>query len=232
MASLLQEETDRGAVKAPGLASWKGAGQPAADMADSATPDSTAVSAAIPEAAAEPSPGSVSMQSTSQAVTEGPLSAIPEGPAPRPVIPGTPAPEGAAQEMPAEVVGSSSLPLRSSTPAAGSPPGPQPATPPPSSAATVPGWIIPALVAGDVLVVMSGILWAAWGRGWGRWPWIAALFAVGCSQALAALFLARSGHRSSGGPFTGRPSTGPGTAPGIRVRFVEEQPQSRRGDRR
>lgn len=233
LASLLQEETDRGTVKAPGLVSWKGAEQPAAGVADPATPDSTTVSTVMPEAAAaESNPGSVSMQAPSQAVSEAPVSAVPEGPVPKPGIPGTPVPQGDDPGIPAEPVGFSPSPLRSSTPAAGSLTGSQSATPPPPSGATVPGWIIPALIAGDVLVVLSGILWASWGRGWGRWPWIAALFAVGCSQALAALFLARSGQRPSGGPFTGRPSTGSGTAPGIRVRFVEEQPQSRRGDRR
>lgn len=72
-------------------------------------------------------------------------------------------------------------------------------------AATIPGWIIPTLVAGDLVVVLSAILWAAWGRGMGRWPWIAALFAVGCTQAIAALFLARSGTSQGPGPFSGRP---------------------------
>jgi hypothetical protein len=96
----------------------------------------------------------------------------------------------------------------------------------------IPGWIVPALIAGDALVVLSAILWASWGRGWGRWPWIAALFAVGCTQAIAALFLSRSGSNTGPGPFSGRPPSAPGVAPGIRVRFVEEQPQSRRGDRR
>jgi hypothetical protein len=97
---------------------------------------------------------------------------------------------------------------------------------------TIPGWIIPTLMAGDLVVVLSAILWAAWGRGMGRWPWIAALFAVGSSQAIAALFLARSGTSQGSGPFSGRPLTAAVPAPGIRVRFVEEQPQSRRGDHR
>lgn len=72
-------------------------------------------------------------------------------------------------------------------------------------AATIPGWIIPTLVAGDLVVVLSAILWAAWGRGMGRWPWIAALFAVGCTQAIAALFLARSGTSQGPGPFPDAP---------------------------
>jgi hypothetical protein len=72
---------------------------------------------------------------------------------------------------------------------------------------------------------------------------------VGCSQAIVALWLSRSGagtESGSGkgsamglgagsggaGPFGGRGPATPGQAPGIRVRFVEEQPQSRRGDRR
>jgi len=96
----------------------------------------------------------------------------------------------------------------------------------------LPGWIVPALVAGDLVVVLSAILWAQWGQGWARWPWIAALFAAGCSQALVALFLTRPGGASAARPFAPRSSLAPGPAPGIRVRFVEEQISGRRGDRR
>jgi hypothetical protein len=96
----------------------------------------------------------------------------------------------------------------------------------------LPGWIVPALVAGDLVVVLSAILWAQWGQGWARWPWIAALFAAGCSQALVALFLTRPGGASAASPFAPRSPLAPGPAPGIRVRFVEEQIPGRRGDRR
>ena len=211
LASLLQEETDRGAVKAPGLTPFKAA-EPTQSPAQ---PEE--VSAAIP---AEVTPVVV----VPTAVSPTPIS---ETPAPvqqvepsEPVILPT-----VSAEIPKAV------PV---APAIGAVPGsqPQPLPTPVPVPVAIPAWIVPALIAGDVLVVLSAILWASWGRGWGRWPWIAALFAVGCTQAIAALFLSRSGLNTGPGPFSGRPPSAPGVAPGIRVRFVEEQPQSRRGDRR
>ena len=231
LASLLQEETDRGDVKAPGLASWKGAGSSvpaspeASTTATSAPSDpaspvaSDALSPSVPVVAPEAAPMSPSEPSETKPVVETPA------PAPKPVA-------MASSVAPSAAPASAPVPPHAGGPAVPAVV-PQPAPMAPTTP-TVPAWIVPALIAGDVLVVVSGILWASWGRGWGRWPWIAALFAVGCSQALAALFLSRAGSSSPGTPFPGRPHrTGAsGPAPGIRVRFVEEQPQSRRGDRR
>jgi hypothetical protein len=207
LASLLQEETDRGAVKAPGLTPFKAAeptqlpAQP--EPVSTATPSEVTPSEVVP-AAVSPTP-----------ISETPAPAQQSAPS-EPVIPPT---------VPAEMP--KAVPV---APAIGPVPGSQ-SQPVPVPVA-IPAWIVPALIAGDVLVVLSAILWASWGRGWGRWPWIAALFAVGCTQAIAALFLSRSGSNTGPGPFSGRPPSAPGVAPGIRVRFVEEQPQSRRGDRR
>jgi hypothetical protein len=207
LASLLQEETDRGAVKAPGLTPFKAA-EPTQSPAQ---PEE--VSAAIP---AEVTPVVVVPAAVSPTpISETPAPAQQSAPS-EPVIPPT---------VPAEMP--KAVPV---APAIGPVPGSQ-SQPVPVPVA-IPAWIVPALIAGDVLVVLSAILWASWGRGWGRWPWIAALFAVGCTQAIAALFLSRSGSNTGPGPFSGRPPSAPGVAPGIRVRFVEEQPQSRRGDRR
>ena len=209
LASLLQEETDRGAVKAPGLTSFK----PAEPTQQPAQPEE--VVAAI---SAEVTPAVV----------------LPTAASPTPISK-TPAP--AQQVVPSETVIPLTVPAEmpkavAAAPAIGAAPGAQPQPMSVPSPVGVPGWIVPALIAGDALVVLSAILWASWGRGWGRWPWIAALFAVGCTQAIAALFLSRSGSNTASGPFSGRPPSAPGVAPGIRVRFVEEQPQSRRGDRR
>jgi len=207
LASLLQEETDRGAVKAPGLTPFKAAeptqlpAQP--EPVSTATPSEVTPSEVVPAA--------VSLTPISETPAPAQQSAPSE-----PVIPPT---------VPAEMP--KAVPV---APAIGPVPGSQ-SQPVPVPVA-IPAWIVPALIAGDVLVVLSAILWASWGRGWGRWPWIAALFAVGCTQAIAALFLSRSGSNTGPGPFSGRPPSAPGVAPGIRVRFVEEQPQSRRGDRR
>jgi hypothetical protein len=209
LASLLQEETDRGAVKAPGLTPFKAA-EPTQSPAQ---PEE--VSAAIP-AEVTPVvvvPAAVSPTPISETAAPAQQSAPSE-----PVIPPT---------VPAEIP--KAVPV---APAIGAVPGSQPQPLPTPVPVAIPAWIVPALIAGDVLVVLSAILWASWGRGWGRWPWIAALFAVGCTQAIAALFLSRSGLNTGPGPFSGRPPSAPGVAPGIRVRFVEEQPQSRRGDRR
>ena len=214
LASLLQEETDRGAVKAPGLTPFKAAeptqlpAQP--EPVSTATPVQVTPSEVTPSevvpAAVSPTP-----------ISETPASAQRVAPS-EPVVPLT-----VPTEMPKAV------PV---APAIGTVPGSQPQPVSVPGGPAIPGWIVPALIAGDVLVVLSAILWASWGRGWGRWPWIAALFAVGCTQAIAALFLSRSGSNTGPGPFSGRPPSAPGVAPGIRVRFVEEQPQSRRGDRR
>ena len=209
LASLLQEETDRGAVKAPGLTPFKAA-EPTQSPAQ---PEE--VSAAIP---AEVTPVVVVPAAVSPTpISETPAPAQQSAPS-EPVIPPT---------VPAEMP--KAVPV---APAIGPVPGSQSQPVPVPSSVAIPGWIVPALIAGDALVVLSAILWASWGRGWGRWPWIAALFAVGCTQAIAALFLSRSGSNTGPGPFSGRPPSAPGVAPGIRVRFVEEQPQSRRGDRR
>jgi hypothetical protein len=209
LASLLQEETDRGAVKAPGLTPFKAAeptqlpAQP--EPVSTATPSEVTPSEVVP-AAVSPTP-----------ISETPAPAQQSAPS-EPVIPPT---------VPAEMP--KAVPV---APAIGPVPGSQSQPVPMPGGPAIPGWIVPALIAGDALVVLSAILWASWGRGWGRWPWIAALFAVGCTQAIAALFLSRSGSNTGPGPFSGRPPSAPGVAPGIRVRFVEEQPQSRRGDRR
>ena len=209
LASLLQEETDRGAVKAPGLTPFKAAeptqlpAQP--EPVSTATPVEVTPSAVVP-AAVSPTPISETLAPAPQVVPS------------EPVIPLT-----VPAEMPKAVL---------AAPVTGTLPGSQPQPMPVLGGSAIPGWIVPALIAGDALVVLSAILWASWGRGWGRWPWIAALFAVGCTQAIAALFLSRSGSNTGSGPFSGRPPSAPGVAPGIRVRFVEEQPQSRRGDRR
>lgn len=211
LASLLQEEIDRGAVNAPGLTPLKEApvAQPAPvpEVVSVATP--IASSTQVPTEVPTPNPTQVaSIVTADQPVSkqESVLSQTSLAEAIKPV--------------PLAPVGLSNAPVLSSSSV--TPPG----------VATIPGWIIPSLMAGDLVVVLSAILWAAWGRGMGRWPWIAALFAVGCSQAIAALFLVRSGTSPGSGPFSGRPLTTAVPAPGIRVRFVEEQPQSRRGDRR
>ena len=218
LASLLQEETDRGAVNAPGLTPLKEASvaqaAPVPEVVSAATPN-----ASLPQVPAEvltPSPNpTASAHTADQPVSEQkmdlPQTVSANAIRPFPAVPVSGGGSGSA-------VGVSNTP----TPASATIP----------VVATIPGWIIPALVAGDLVVVLSAILWAAWGRGMGRWPWIAARFAVGCTQAIAALFLARSGTHQGPGPFSGRPPTAAGPAPGIRVRFVEEQPQSRRGDRR
>jgi hypothetical protein len=207
LASLLQEETDRGAVKAPGLTPFKAAEptqSPAQPEEVSAATAAEVTPVVVVPAAVSPTP-----------ISETPAPAQQSAPSEPVILPTVPA------EMP------KAIPV---APAIGAVPGSQ-SQPVPVPVA-IPAWIVPALIAGDVLVVLSAILWASWGRGWGRWPWIAALFAVGCTQAIAALFLSRSGSNTGPGPFSGRPPSAPGVAPGIRVRFVEEQPQSRRGDRR
>ncbi len=209
LASLLKEEIDRGAVNAPGLTPLKEApvAQPAPvpEVVSVATP--IAFLTQVPAEVPTPNPSQVaSIDTADQLISEQEISP-----------PQTVSAE-AIKPVPVAPVGVSNPP----SPALAMPPG----------VATVPGWIIPTLIAGDLVVVFSAILWAAWGRGMGRWPWIAALFAVGSSQAIAALFLARSGTSQGSGPFSGRPLTAAVPAPGIRVRFVEEQPQSRRGDHR
>ncbi len=209
LASLLQEEVDRGAVNAPGMTPLKETpvAQPELVPAVISAATSIASSTQVPAEVPIPNPTQVASISTAdQPVSEQEIS-----------LPQTVSAE-AIKPVPVAPVGVSN------------PPSPALATPP--EVATIPGWIIPTLMAGDLVVVLSAILWAAWGRGMGRWPWIAALFAVGSSQAIAALFLARSGTSQGSGPFSGRPLTAAAPAPGIRVRFVEEQPQSRRGDRR
>ncbi len=209
LASLLQEEIDRGAVNAPGLTSLKEApvAQPVPVPAVVSVATPIAFSTQVPAEVPIPNPTQVaSIGTADQPVSEQEIS-----------LPQTVSAE-AIKPVPLAPVGVSN------------PPSPALATPP--GVATIPGWIIPTLMVGDLVVVLSAILWAAWGRGMGRWPWIAALFAVGSSQAIAALFLARSGTSQGSGPFSGRPLTAAVPAPGIRVRFVEEQPQSRRGDRR
>ena len=209
LASLLQEEIDRGAVNAPGLTSLKEApvAQPVPVPAVVSVATPIAFSTQVPAEVPIPNPTQVaSIGTADQPVSEQEI-----------FLPQTVSAE-AIKPVPLAPVGVSN------------PPSPALATPP--GVATIPGWIIPTLIAGDLVVVLSAILWAAWGRGMGRWPWIAALFAVGSSQAIAALFLARSGTSQGSGPFSGRPLTAAVPAPGIRVRFVEEQPQSRRGDRR
>ena len=209
LASLLQEEIDRGAVNAPGLTSLKEA--PVAQP----VPVPAVVSVATPIAFSTQVPAEVPMPNPTQVASIGT--------ADQPV---------SEQEifLPQTVSAEAIKPVPLAPVGVSNPPSPALATPP--GVATIPGWIIPTLMAGDLVVVLSAILWAAWGRGMGRWPWIAALFAVGSSQAIAALFLARSGTSQGSGPFSGRPLTAAVPAPGIRVRFVEEQPQSRRGDRR
>lgn len=224
LASLLQEETDRGAVKAPGLASWK-----AGDPSVPAGPDAATLKTATPTEPASPVPSETVLPSVPVIAPEGVSLSAPAPSEPKPTE-GTPVSSTKTVAAPPSALASDPVHSHSGGPAAPTAV-PQPAPLAPTTP-TVPAWIVPALIAGDVLVVVSGILWASWGRGWGRWPWIAALFAVGCSQALAALFLSRAGQGSAGGPFSGRPSGTPGPVPGIRVRFVEEQPQSRRGDRR
>jgi len=214
LASLLQEETDRGAVKAPGLTPFKAA-EPT-QLPAQPEPVSTATPVEVTPAEVTPSavvPTSVSPTPISETLAPAQRVAPSE-----PVVP-PPVPT----EMPKAVL---------AAPVTGTVPGSQPQPMPVPGGPAIPGWIVPALIAGDALVVLSAILRASWGRGWGRWPWIAALFAVGCTQAIAALFLSRSGSNTGPGPFSARPPSAPGVAPGIRVRFVEEQPQSRRGDRR
>jgi hypothetical protein len=214
LASLLQEETDRGAVKAPGL-----------------TPVKAAEPTQLP-AQPEPVPTATPVEATPAEVT--PSAVVPAAVSPTPISE-TLAP--AQRVAPSEPVVPPPVPTEMPkavpvAPAIGTVPGSQPQPVSVPSSVAIPGWIVPALIAGDAFVVLSAILWASWGRGWGRWPWIAALFAVGCTQAIVALFLSRSGSNTGPGPFSGRPPSAPGVAPGIRVRFVEEQPQSRRGDRR
>ena len=214
MASLLQEETDRGAVKAPGLTPFKAA-EPT-QLPAQPEPVSTVTPVEVTPAEVTPSavvPAAVSPTPISETLAPAQRVAPSE-----PVVPPT-----VPTEMPKAVP---------AAPAIGAVSGSQPQPMPVPGGSAIPGWIVPALIAGDALVVLSAILWASWGRGWGRWPWIAALFAVGCTQAIVALFLSRSGSNTGSGPFSGRPPSAPGVAPGFRVRFVEEQPQSRRGDRR
>jgi hypothetical protein len=221
LASLLQEETDRGAVNAPGLTPLKEAsvGQPAPvpEVVSAATPIGSLQQ--VPTEVLTPSPNqAASLPTAGQPVSEQKMD-LPQAVSANAIQPSpTALASGGGSGGGGGAVGVSNPPT--------------PASPTVPVSATIPGWIIPTLVAGDLVVVLSAILWAAWGRGMGRWPWIAALFAVGCTQAIAALFLARSGTSQGPGPFSGRPPTAAGPAPGIRVRFVEEQPQSRRGDRR
>ena len=209
LASLLQEETDRGAVNAPGMTPLK------------ETP--VAQPELVPAVISAATPFASSTQVPAEVPTSNPTQVASIGAADQPV---------SEQEisLPQTVSAEAIKPVPLAPVGVSNPPSPALATPP--GVATIPGWIIPTLMAGDLVVVLSAILWAAWGRGMGRWPWIAALFAVGSSQAIAALFLARSGTSQGSGPFSGRPLTAAVPAPGIRVRFVEEQPQSRRGDRR
>ena len=209
LASLLQEEVDRGAVNAPGMTPLKEAPVAQPELVPAV------ISAATPIAS--------STQVPAEVPTSNPTQVASIGTADQPV---------SEQEisLPQTVSAEAIKPVPLAPVGVSNPPSPALATPP--GVATIPGWIIPTLMAGDLVVVLSAILWAAWGRGMGRWPWIAALFAVGCSQAIAALFLARSGTSQGSGPFSGRPLTAAVPAPGIRVRFVEEQAQSRRGDRR
>ena len=209
LASLLQEEVDRGAVNAPGMTPLKEAPVAQPELVPAV------ISAATPIAS--------STQVPAEVPTSNPTQVASIGTADQPV---------SEQEisLPQTVSAEAIKPVPLAPVGVSNPPSPALATPP--GVATIPGWIIPTLMAGDLVVVLSAILWAAWGRGMGRWPWIAALFAVGSSQAIAALFLARSGTSQGSGPFSGRPLTAAVPAPGIRVRFVEEQPQSRRGDRR
>ncbi len=248
LASLLQEETDRGAVKAPGLASFNAPAvaqegsaseKPALENAISEKPAVPATvlpqTSEVPAPVPTPIPTMVPQAAATTTASVKPPQPSPTGhPVPvEPVHAVAPSPSiGAGSSLSAgQSVATSAQPLALPT------------------GVPLPGWIVPALIGGDLVVVVSGILWAAWGRGLGRWPWIAALFAVGCSQAIVALWLSRSGagtESGSGkgsamglgagsggaGPFGGRGPATPGQAPGIRVRFVEEQPQSRRGDRR
>ena len=209
LASLLQEEVDRGAVNAPGMTPLK------------ETP--VAQPELVPAVISAATPFASSTQVPAEVPTSNPTQVASIGTADQPV---------SEQEIfrPQTVSAEAIKPVPLAPVGVSNPPSPALATPP--GVATLPGWIIPTLMAGDLVVVLSAILWAAWGRGMGRWPWIAALFAVGSSQAIAALFLARSGTSQGSGPFSGRPLTAAVPAPGIRVRFVEEQPQSRRGDRR
>ena len=209
LASLLQEEVDRGAVNAPGMTPLK--------EAPVAQPE------LVPAVISAATPFASSTQVPAEVPTSNPTQVASIGAADQPV---------SEQEisLPQTVSAEAIKPVPVAPVGVSNPPSPALATL--SGGGTIPGWIIPTLMAGDLVVVLSAILWAAWGRGMGRWPWIAALFAVGCSQAIAALFLARSGTSQGSGPFSGRPLTAAVPAPGIRVRFVEEQPQSRRGDRR
>lgn len=214
LASLLQEESDRGAVKAPGLTPLKAVEPTQSPVQPGPSPSAAPVEAA--PALVTPSvvvPAALSPGPTS----EGSASVPRDGSCP------TAVPSPVPVEMPQVVA---MAPLTAAV--SGSPP--QPLAVP--SPVAIPAWMVPALIAGDALVVLSAILWASWGRGWGRWPWIAALFAVGCMQAIVALLLGRLGSNSGAGVFSGRPPGGPGATPGIRVRFVEEKLQGRRGDRR
>lgn len=224
LASLLQEETDRGAVNAPGLTPLKEAPvaqqTPVPEMVSAATPIASPAQGptGVPAPEPIPNPAQAASAHTADLPISGQAVALPQTVAADVTKPFPAAPVSGGSGSGSGAVGMSN------------PPTPASATVP--VVASIPGWIIPALITGDLVVVLSAILWAAWGRGMGRWPWIAALFAVGCTQAIAALFLARSGTSQGPGPFSGRPPTAAGQAPGIRVRFVEEQPQSRRGDRR
>lgn len=212
LASLLQEETERGAVKAPGLVAAKDLPAEGSGPVEAAGSPAPSPIAEIAEIATTPAPLTAAVAPAAVAVPSAETSA---DPVPRGTHPAQPlsTPAQSAQSP-------------ASAPVANPPMASVPASSP------LPGWMVPALMVGDVVVVLSGILWASWGRGWGRWPWIAALFAVGCSQALVALFLSRSGASGARHPFSSRPPAGPGPVPGIRVRFVEEQIPGRRGDRR
>lgn len=175
---------------------------------------------------------------TAEAAGPSPV-ALPGMTIPGPLPPPAPGPDrpsripvgGSATGQPAPVPSAGSA-APQPVPAVAQSPAPTLAPSQAQAMATAPGWIVPALVAGDLVVVLSAILWAQWGQGWARWPWIAALFAAGCSQALVALFLTRSSGGSAARPFAPRSPSATGPAPGIRVRFVEEQIPGRRGDRR
>ncbi|MCE2827419.1 MAG: hypothetical protein LW626_10075 [Verrucomicrobium sp.] len=278
LASLLQEETGRGAVKAPGLVAAKEPvvekGAPPTHEANGVEGAESASPATTPTAAA---PTVAPQVTATSAVLEPAEPSVSEAPAAAPVGEGgsveAPVADGLAvplrQDSPREVsvtevaapawvpaagtatpgaaphatpgldrpvripVGGPSAGQPAPVPSAGSGAAqPVPAVAQAPASASLPGWMVPALIAGDLVVVLSAILWAQWGQGWARWPWIAALFAAGCSQALVALFLTRSPGSSAARPFAPRSPSATGPAPGIRVRFVEEQIPGRRGDRR
>ena len=140
LASLLQEEIDRGAVNAPGLTSLKEApvAQPVPVPAVVSVATPIAFSTQVPAEVPIPNPTQVaSIGTADQPVSEQEI-----------FLPQTVSAE-AIKPVPLAPVGVSN------------PPSPALATPP--GVATIPGWIIPTLMAGDLVVVLSAILWAAWG---------------------------------------------------------------------